>query len=78
MEDFYGRIASKARLRFHDATKLAHGVLRVLSEAVGGEFRVVLGSLPVEYRELVETGPEHSSAIDMHRSDSDILKAAPR
>ena len=78
VEDFYGRIAARARLRFHDAMKLTHGVLRALSEAAGGELKDILASLPTEYRELIENGPGHSSAVDLHRSESDILNASPR
>lgn len=79
LEDFYGRVAARTRLRFHDGTKLTHGVLRALSESVAeGEIKDILGSLPPEYREVFEKGPGHSSAVDTHPSGSDRVKGALR
>ncbi len=66
LEDFYGRVAARARVRLHEAIRLSHGVLAALAAAeAAGEIKDVIASLPPEFGELFQS-PDGQSSVDTH------------
>ncbi len=54
LEEFYGRVAARTNIRFHDAYRGAKFVMCVLRETVApGELKDILSELPKEYDELL-------------------------